>query len=217
MTIGCMMRVKSLSITRWRKSTRGSKLEEDREMMLSFSSCSSLFSGIFSSLTRSGNVAPPSRAWQRVKKRSRWLSWYKKRMICYSGLFVDKKQQRDKERDRQSACNAPGEDVRQKQSGHLLYYVCVCALIFSLPLCMRGRTSEKVTCNASFQPLLTCVCTEDTACTSRLNSPLWLSIHLTGGTWGGSFYTTKRKTENVTVCGFLCLCSVLNMSIFIEE
>lgn len=45
--------------------------------MLSFNSCSSLFSGIFSSPTRKGNVAPPSRAWQRVKKRSKWLSWQK--------------------------------------------------------------------------------------------------------------------------------------------
>lgn len=45
--------------------------------MLSFNSCSSLFSGIFSSPTRKGNVAPPSRAWQRVKKRSKWLSWKK--------------------------------------------------------------------------------------------------------------------------------------------
>ena len=83
MTMGCMMRVKSLSSTRWRKRTRGSKLDEDREMMLSFSSCSSLFSGIFSSRTRSGNVALPSKAWQRVKKRSRWLSWCRKETICY--------------------------------------------------------------------------------------------------------------------------------------
>lgn len=75
MTMGCVMSVKSLSSTWWRKRTSGSKLAEDKEMMLSFSSCSSLFSGIFSSLTRSGNVAPPSRAWQSVRKRSRWLSY----------------------------------------------------------------------------------------------------------------------------------------------
>lgn len=34
---------------------------------------------------------------------------------------------------------------------------------------------------------LTCVCTDDTAWTSRLKSPLWLSIHLTGGACTGHF------------------------------
>lgn len=74
MTMGCMMSRKSLSRTWWRKSTSGSSLEEDSEMMLSFSSCSNMFSEIFSSPTRMGNVVLPSRAWHRVKKRSRWLS-----------------------------------------------------------------------------------------------------------------------------------------------
>lgn len=74
MTMGCMMSRKSLSRTWWRKSTSGSKPEEDSEMMLSFSSCSNMFSEIFSSPTRMGNVVLASRAWHRVKKRSKWLS-----------------------------------------------------------------------------------------------------------------------------------------------
>lgn len=176
MTMGCMMRVKSLSSTRWRKRTRGSKLDEDREMMLSFSSCSSLFSGIFSSLTRNGNVAPPSRAWQSVKKRSRWLSWCRKQMICYNVTLageaerLKKKGQRNIERDRetnvtrQGACNASG-----------------CVSYYSWVATRDGKLLLRV------HPLLTCVCTDDTAWISRLKSPLWLSIHLTGGAWRGSF------------------------------
>lgn len=102
-----MIRVKSLSSTRWRKRTRGSKLEEDRDMMLSFSSCSSLFSGIFSSLTRRGNVAPPSSAWQRVKKRSRWLSWRIDCLICYRVILVQGAE-RETNALGLSACNASG-------------------------------------------------------------------------------------------------------------
>lgn len=133
MTIGCMMSVKSLSNTRWRKRTRGSKLEEDREMMLSFSSCSSLFSGIFSSLTLNGNVAPPSRAWQRVKKRSRWLSWCGKTdnlLQCGSCRWKerDRKRQSNNRRDRgtdvtrKGACTAPGRTL-------VVFLVRVCAVM----------------------------------------------------------------------------------------
>jgi len=160
MTMGCMMRVKSLSSTRWRKRTRGSKLEEDREMMLSFSSCSSLFSGIFSSLTRRGNVAPPSRAWQRVKNRSRWLSWCgKETMICYGAARV---------REAAMHGNKCEDTVRPWWSGWISH------------------------------DILTCVCTDDTAWTSRLKIPLWLSIHLTGGIWAGSFYMTE--TQEISLC-----------------
>lgn len=75
MTMGCTESWKSLSSTKWRKSTRGSRREEFRQMMLSFSSCSSVLSVIFWSSTRIGKVTWLSREWQRVKNFSRWLSW----------------------------------------------------------------------------------------------------------------------------------------------
>lgn len=53
---------------------------------------------------------------------------------------------------------------------------------FTVLLCWSG----------GIQPSLTCVCTDDTAWISRLKSPLWPSIHLTGGTWRGSFYKTQE-------------------------
>lgn len=75
MTMGCTNSWKSLSSTRCRKSTRGSRREELRQMMLSFSSCSRAASLIFWSSTRMGKVTWLSREWQSVKNFSRWLSW----------------------------------------------------------------------------------------------------------------------------------------------
>ena len=75
MTMGCTNSWNSLSSTRCRNSTRGSRREEFRQMMLSFSSCSSADSLIFWSSTRMGKVTWLSREWQRVKNFSRWLSW----------------------------------------------------------------------------------------------------------------------------------------------
>ncbi len=168
MTMGCMMRVKSLSSTRWRKSTRGSKLEEDREIMLSFSSCSSLFSGIFSSLTRSGNVAPPSRAWQRVKKRSRWLSWYRRRMICCSVVLAmeaeHKKRQRNNGREgetnvtRQCACNARGRLSYCSRVDTCCVLLCCVHTKVAESTCVLCRQREKELDSKKTQTLSCCVC-----------------------------------------------------------
>lgn len=48
-------------------------------------------------------------------------------------------------------------------------------------------SSSQLLCWCGVQDGHTCVCTDDTAWTSRLKSPLWLSIHLTGGAWRGHF------------------------------
>lgn len=75
MNMDCTDSWKSLSSTRCRKSTRGSRREEFRWMMLSFSSCSRIFSVIFWSSTRTGKVTWLSKELQRVKNFSRWMSW----------------------------------------------------------------------------------------------------------------------------------------------
>lgn len=84
MTIGCTASWKSLSSTKCKNKTRGSRREEFKQIMLSFNSCSSEASVIFWSITRMGNVTWLSREWHKVKNFSRWLS------CKYSALTVNK-------------------------------------------------------------------------------------------------------------------------------
>lgn len=103
--------------------------------------------------------SPPSRA------TGRWLPPPERGTVWRSapgGCPINRQQLNAWQFDNRDQNNSGGEGGTAMAEQPLLFWCCVLA----------G---------------LTCVCTDDTAWTSRLKSPLWLSIHLTGGACTGHF------------------------------
>lgn len=94
-------------------------------------------------------------------------------------------------RRKQMYCDRVGTCFRANATTTWTLVVCMCVLMYR-----QGEPKRHSLCclfsSGGIQPSLTCVCTDDTAWISRLKSPLWPSIHLTGGTWRGSFYKTQE-------------------------